>query len=392
MSYNLKNTNKNKNYENSPPGLEEIFVSLYKKIKQFIESKNMQYNKNKKNKYLILFFIFTLLIWVLSGFYTIKEAERGVVLRFGKFNRLVYPGLNWKFSFIEVVKPVNVESVKELSASGMMLTSDENMVNVEMNVQYKVLDPKNYLFSVFNADESLRQATDSALRGVIGKYNMDKVLTEGRTIVRSDTHKIIEDIICPYNMGIRILDVNFQAARPPEKVKASFDDAIAAQENEQQYIREAEAYSNEVQPKAKGRAQRILEESKAYMVTTISEAQGEVQRFNKILPEYELYPEIIKKRLYIDTMEKILSKNKKILVDKKSNFNIFFYTNLNNDEKKKASEKIDKDILYVNTGLNNFSKKSNKKLEKDYNYNKKIYNERNKNSFREKNIREIMEN
>jgi membrane protease subunit HflK len=168
---------------------------------------------------------------------------------------------------------------------------------------------------VTSADDSLRQATDSALRGVIGKYTMDRILTEGRTVIRSDTQRELEETIRPYNMGITLLDVNFQAARPPEEVKAAFDDAIAARENEQQYIREAEAYTNEVQPRANGQAQRILEEARAYKTQTILEAQGEVARFAKILPEYKAAPEITRERLYIETMEKVLSHTRKVLVN-----------------------------------------------------------------------------
>ncbi|MBJ3814071.1 FtsH protease activity modulator HflK [Shimwellia pseudoproteus] len=255
------------------------------------------------------------IIWAGSGFYTIKEAERGVVTRFGKFSHLVEPGLNWKPTFIDDVTAVNVESVRELAASGVMLTSDENVVRVEMNVQYRVTDPEKYLFSVTSADDSLRQATDSALRGVIGKYTMDKILTEGRTVVRSDTQRELEETIRPYKMGITLLDVNFQTARPPEEVKAAFDDAIAARENEQQYIREAEAYSNEVQPRANGQAQRILEEARAYKTQTVLEAQGEVARFAKLLPEYKAAPQITRERLYIETMEKVLSHTRKVLIN-----------------------------------------------------------------------------
>ncbi len=170
-----------------------------------------------------------------------------------------------------------------------------------------------------NADDSLSQATDSALRGVIGKYSMDRILTEGRTVVRNDTQRMLEETIRPYNMGITLLDVNFQAARPPEEVKASFDDAIAARENEQQYIREAEAYANEVQPRANGQAQRLLEDSKAYKDRTVLEAQGEVARFAKLLPEYKSAPQITRERLYIETMEKVLGHTRKVLVSDKGN-------------------------------------------------------------------------
>ncbi|CAQ86166.1 MULTISPECIES: FtsH protease activity modulator HflK [Photorhabdus] len=258
-------------------------------------------------------------IWAASGFYTIKETERGVVTRLGKLSHIVQPGLNWKPTFIDEVVPVNVESVRELAASGVMLTSDENVVRVEMNVQYRVTNPAAYLYSVTSPDNSLRQATDSAVRGVIGKYTMDKILTEGRTIVRSDTQRVLEETIRPYKMGITLLDVNFQAARPPEEVKASFDDAIAARENEQQYIREAEAYANEVQPRANGQAQRLIEDAKAYKARVVLEAQGEVASFAKMLPEYKAAPEITRERLYIESMEKVLSNTRKVVANENSN-------------------------------------------------------------------------
>ncbi len=314
--------------EQGPPDLDDIFRKLSKKLGGLGGGKGSGSGGNSTQgprpqmggRVVGIVAAAVVIIWAATGFYTIKEAERGVVTRFGKFSHLVEPGLNWKPTFIDDVTAVNVESVRELAASGVMLTSDENVVRVEMNVQYRVTDPERYLFSVTSADDSLRQATDSALRGVIGKYTMDRILTEGRTVIRSDTQRELEETIRPYNMGITLLDVNFQAARPPEEVKAAFDDAIAARENEQQYIREAEAYTNEVQPRANGQAQRILEEARAYKTQTILEAQGEVARFAKILPEYKAAPQITRERLYIETMEKVLSNTRKVLVnDKGSN-------------------------------------------------------------------------
>lgn len=317
------NNNKDRR-EQGPPDLGEIFQKLRRKLSEFGNgNRGTGTGAQGRNSYYIgLVVTAIVVIWTSSGFYTIKEAERGVVLRFGKFDHLVQPGLNWKPTFIDTVIAVDVESVRELAASGIMLTSDENVVRVEMNVQYHVIDPKRYLFSVTNTADSLRQATDSALRGVIGKYTMDRILTEGRTVVRNDTQRVLEETIQPYNMGITLLDVNFQAARPPEEVKAAFDDAIAARENEQQYIREAEAYANEVQPRANGQAQRILEDGRAYKARTILEAQGEVQRFAKVLPKYKASPEITCKRLYIDAMERVLSNTRKILINNKGNNNV----------------------------------------------------------------------
>ncbi|MBC8952185.1 FtsH protease activity modulator HflK [Xenorhabdus sp. PB62.4] len=258
-------------------------------------------------------------VWVVSGFYTIKETERGVVTRLGKFSHVVQPGLNWKMTFIDRVRAVNVESVRELATSGVMLTSDENVVRAEMNVQYRVTDPEAYLFNVTTPDNSLRQATDSAVRGVVGKYSMEKILTADRTIVRNDTQKVLEETIRPYKMGITLLDVNFQTARPPEEVKAAFDDVIAAREEEQKTIREADAYKNSVLPIAKGYAQRIIEDAKAYKVSVVLNAQGEVASFAKILPEYKAAPEITRERLYIETMERVLSQTRKVIANEKSN-------------------------------------------------------------------------
>lgn len=323
---------------------------LYSMKNIFIKTTSSSNQSKKTIHPCIIIICISFFVWCISGFYTIKEAERGVVTSFGRFSHLVEPGLNWRPVFINEVKSVNVESVRELATSGVMLTSDENVVRVEMNIQYKITNPADYLFSVICPDDSLRQATDSALRGVIGHSTMDRVLTEGRTLVRSDTQKEIEETIKPYNMGITILDVNFQTARPPEEVKAAFDDAISARENREQYIREAEAYSNEVQPKANGKAQRILEEARAYSSSIILKAQGEVARFSQILPEYRKSKKITLKRLYIESMERLFSKNKKIFIDTK-NHTIFFM----------SLDKFFPDIKSINKNFlknMNFSKKN----------------------------------
>ncbi|ORM66175.1 FtsH protease activity modulator HflK [Pantoea rodasii] len=309
--------------DQGPPDLDDIFRKLSKKLSGLGGGKqsdnNGQRGGGSGGKLVGIVAVAAVVIWAASGFYTIKEAERGVVTRFGKFSHLVEPGLNWKPTFIDQVRAVNVEAVRELAASGVMLTSDENVVRVEMNVQYRVTNPEQYLYAVTSADDSLRQATDSALRGVIGRSTMDRILTEGRTVVRSETQRELDETIRPYNMGITLLDVNFQAARPPEEVKASFDDAIAARENREQYVREAEAYSNEVQPRANGQAQRILEEARAYKERTVLEAQGEVARFALLLPEYKAAPQITKERLYIESMERVLSHTRKVLVNDRGN-------------------------------------------------------------------------
>ena len=269
--------------------------------------------------------VVAVVVWVVSGFYTISEAERGVVLRFGEYSHNVDPGLRWKPTFIDRVIPVDVESVRSLPASGFMLTQDENVVRVEMDVQYRVVDPEQYLFSVTNADESLSQATDSALRYVVGHTKMDDVLTTGREKVRQETWQVIDGIIEPYQMGLQIVDVNFLPARPPEEVKDAFDDAISAQEDEQRFIREAEAYAREVEPKARGQVKRLEQEAEGYKSQIVLKAKGEVARFNELLPQYQSAPELTRERIYLETMEELYQQANKVLVDMPAGNNSMIY-------------------------------------------------------------------
>ncbi len=256
-----------------------------------------------------------LAVYVFLGFYQVREAERGVVLRFGKMYEVVDPGLRWKFTGIDTVNVIDIEQVRALRSSGTMLTQDENMVLVEMDVQYRISDPFKYLYSLTNPDQTLLEATDSALRYVVGHTLMDDILTSGREMVRQNTRELLTSIIEPYNTGLSIVEVNFLPARAPDEVKAAFDDAIAAQEDEQRYKREAEAYANEVLPKAEGRVQRINQEAEAYRSQVVLKAQGEVARFEKVLPEYNAAPDITRTRMYLETMQEVLANSQKILLD-----------------------------------------------------------------------------
>lgn len=297
-----------------PPDLDDLFKNLSRRLGGLLGGGNRSGGEFSRVGLSVAVAV-GVVVWVVSGFYTIKEAERGVVLRFGEYSHIVEPGLRWKPTFIDKVIPVDVESVRSLPASGFMLTQDENVVRVEMDVQYRVVDPKAYLFSVTNADESLRQATDSALRYVVGHNSMDDILTTGRERVRSETREGLEQIIEPYQMGLQVVDVNFLPARPPEEVKDAFDDAIAAQEDEQRFIREAEAYAREVEPKARGQVKRLEQEAEGYKSQVVLKAKGEVARFNELLPQYLAAPELTRQRIYIETMEEIYQNANKVLVD-----------------------------------------------------------------------------
>ena len=317
----------NKNHggrEQGPPDLDEVFSKLSRKVGGVFGSKKGPTGSGSAVG-LGAVAVLAVAVWGFSGFYTVSEAEQGVVLRFGKFDQIVKPGLNWKPTFIDEVIPVNVQAIRSLRASGLMLTKDENVLKVEMDVQYCVDNAEKYLFSVTNADDSLRQATDSALRAVIGDSTMDQALTTGRQTIRANTQAAIDKIIAKYNMGIRVVDVNFQSARPPEAVKDAFDDAIAAREDEERYVREAEAYSNDILPKATGRAERLKNEAEGYSERVINGALGDVAQFDKLLPQYEAAKKVTRDRLYLDTMERVYSNTSKVLIDTKSGGNNVMY-------------------------------------------------------------------
>lgn len=262
----------------------------------------------------IIFLAVVLFFIVINNFYTVKEAEEAVVLRFGKFSHIEMPGLHWKIPLVDKVTKVDVQIVQSTKSVGSMLTEDENVVNVEMEVQYKISDPRNYLYNMVDPDTSLTQATDSALRYVIGHTKMDDVLTNGREQVRQSTEELLKSFISQYDMGISIVNVNFLPARAPDQVKAAFDDAIAAQEDEQRFKREAEAYRNEVVPKAEGQAKRILEEAEGYSRKVVAKAEGDVARFERVLPEYNAAPQITKRRIFLETMENVYGNSAKVII------------------------------------------------------------------------------
>jgi membrane protease subunit HflK len=313
--------------DQGPPDLDEVFNKLSQKLGGKFGGKGGKGSSIGGGGGALGFGVIAAIaiaIWFFAGFYTIGEAERGVVLRLGKYDRVVDPGLNWRPRFIDEYEAVNVQAIRSLRSSGLMLTKDENVVTVAMDVQYRVADPYKYLFRVTDADDSLRQATDSALRAVVGDALMDSILTSGRQQIRQSTQETLNEIIDSYDMGVVIVDVNFQSARPPEQVKDAFDDAIAAREDEERFEREAEAYRNDILPKATGRAERLKKEALGYSERVVNEALGQVAQFEKLLPEYQAAPEVTRNRLYLDTMEEVYSNTSKVLIDSESSGNLLY--------------------------------------------------------------------
>lgn len=324
MAWNEPGGNNNDPWKNKggrdqgPPDLDDVFKNLFGKFSKSGGGNGNGSGGSSSNLGgigLSLIIGIMIIVWVISGFYTIREAERGVVLRFGEYSKLVDPGLQWKPTFIDQVIPIDVQSIRDQSSAGSMLTQDENVVRVQMEMQYRVVDPKKFIFSVVNPEQSLSQALDSAIRYVVGHSQMDDVLTSGREVARQRVWEELQEIIGPYDMGVSIIDMNFKDARPPEEVKDAFDDAISAQEDEIRFIREAEAYAREIEPRARGQVNRMNEESTAYKQRVTLEAQGEVSRFEELLPQYEAAPEVTRQRIYLETMEELFSNTSKIMVD-----------------------------------------------------------------------------
>jgi membrane protease subunit HflK len=309
-----------------PPDLDDLLKDIGNKFGGIFGGKSSDGGSKNgaSNVGIAIALIVGILVYAFSGFYTIKEAEKGVVLRFGQYSGTVEPGLRWKWTFAERIIPVDMQTTRDLPASGFMLTKDENVVRVEMQIQYRVVDARNYIFSVTNADDSLSQSLDSALRFVIGDSKMDDILTSGREKVRQDVWKELDDIIAPYNLGLIVVDVNFKDARPPEEVKDAFDDAISAQEDEVRFLREAEAYARGIEPRARGRVKRMEQEAIAYKQQTVLDAEGEVAKFNKLLPEYLAAPEVTRQRMYLSTMESVYANTSKVMVDVEGGNNMMY--------------------------------------------------------------------
>ncbi|GGD76316.1 FtsH protease activity modulator HflK [Lacimicrobium alkaliphilum] len=328
MAWNEPGGNNNDPWKNrggrdqGPPDLDEVFKKFFDKLGFGGGKKPSGKGFGGIGAGLIAGIL--VVIWFISGFYTVKEAERGVVLRFGEFSHFVEPGLRWKPTFVDSVETVNVRSIRTMPSSGFMLTEDENVVRVDMEIQYRVIEPFKYTFAVDDPDGSLRHALDSAIRYVVGHSRMDDVLTRGREQTRQRVFEELTGIVTPYDMGIDVLEVNFKDARPPEEVKASFDDAIAAQEDEQRFIREAEAYAREIEPTARGRVNRMGQEAEAYKQQVILKARGEVARFEELLPQYAAAPQVTRQRLYLEALEEIYSKTSKVMVDTDGTGNMMY--------------------------------------------------------------------
>lgn len=255
-------------------------------------------------------------LWLASGFYVVDEREQAVVFQFGAYSRTTEAGLRWHLPFpVERVEKVNVTEIREAVDRSVMLTEDENIVEIDLRVQYRVLSARDYLFNVRNPDDSLRQATKSALREIVGQNTLDFALTEGRQATGDLTRENLQKILDSYNSGLFVTQVNTLDVRAPAQVQDAFLDAIKAREDLERLRNEAEAYANDRLPRARGEAARELERAAAYRDRVVARAEGDAARFTQLVQEYRRAPEITRERLYMDAMAEVLNNSSKVLVD-----------------------------------------------------------------------------
>ena len=261
---------------------------------------------------------------IYQSFYTVDEQERAVVLRFGEYNRTENPGLRFKVPLIDTVNKVRVTSIRTAESSGQMLTQDENLVTVDLQVQYRVGDAKAYVLNVRDSNQALAFATDSALRHEVGSSSLDDVLTEGRAELAVRVEQRLQSFLREYGTGLEIVRVNVESTQPPAPVQDAFREVQRAREDEQRLKEEAETYRNKIVPEARGQAQRMIEEANAYKQEVIERARGETARFNQLLAVYEQAPVVTRERMYIQALEQVLGNSSKIFVDTESSGNMMY--------------------------------------------------------------------
>jgi membrane protease subunit HflK len=286
---------------------------------------------------LIFIVLLVLAVWLASGFYIVDEGRRGVVLRLGKYLETTQPGPRWHIPYpIESAELVNVAGVRTVEVGyrgnpknkqpqeALMLTDDENIVDVQFAIQYTLKSPEDYLFNNRNPDDNVLQAAETAIREIVGKSKMDFVLNQGRSEVAARVKVLMQQILYRYKTGINVTTVNLQNVQAPEQVQSAFDDAVRAGQDRERFKNEGQAYANDVVPKARGVAARLIEEANGYRQSVINTAQGDASRFRQILSEYEKAPQVTRERMYLETVQQVLSATSKVIVDQKGGQNLLY--------------------------------------------------------------------
>lgn len=314
-----------------PPDLDEVFANVQKRLKKILGGDGGEPSSSGSDGGpgfggILMLLVVLAGIWVVwNSIHIIDESERGVVLRFGDYTRTLMPGFNLTLPApIESVRKVNVEQVRSIENRSRMLTGDENLIDLGYAVQYRVVEPEKFLFQVQEPERSLREATDSAIREVVGTNNMDFILEVGRGLIATSAGELLQQIVDRYDSGIEITQFNLQEVQPPNQVQDSFDDVVRAREDQIRFANQAQAYANQVVPEARGRAARIREEAQGYRESLIAKADGEADRFIAVYEEYARAPEVTRQRLYLQSLQNLYSTVPKVLLDVENGNNMLY--------------------------------------------------------------------
>jgi membrane protease subunit HflK len=314
-----------------PPDLDELFKNLRDKFGGLLGGggkgriPKVPTGSGNLGGVIGFFAVALLLVWGLTGIYIVDEGWRGVETRFGERTEVTQAGPHWHIPYpIEDVEQINVSDIRTARNKSKMLTSDENIVVMSIEIQYNVKNAQDFAFEVRDPDLTLQQTAETAIREVVGNNDMDLIITEGRAVVGSATKEIMQQILDNYRTGINVVTVNMDEAQPPEEVQDAFEDAIKAREDEQRIINEANAYRNDVVPKARGEGQGLLEQAEAYKTRVVKSAQGETSRFDQLLAEYKRAPEVTRERIYLDTIESVMFRSPKVMIDIPNGNNLMF--------------------------------------------------------------------
>ena len=319
--------------DQGPPDLDEVIRNLTKKFNKLFgggsggsSTGGSSSGGGFSSGLLGMMFLAVLAVWAFMGAYIVDEAERGVVLRFGQvLDDVVPPGLHWNPPLIDEVNIVNVSEINAKTyANGSMLTTDENIIDIAVTVQYIIDDPVNYVIAVQDPERSLDNAAESAIRHEVGSNLMDQILTTGRAALADAVEERLQDYMDAYQTGIRVSQVNVVDAQPPDAVQPAFDDVIRAREDEQRAQNQAQQYANQIIPEARGEAQRQIEQANAYKEEVIAKAEGDASRFDQLLLEYAKAPEVTRQRLYIESLQQVMTASSKIMVDVEGGNNMLY--------------------------------------------------------------------
>ena len=307
-----------------PPDIDEAINKFKEKLRGILGGSSGGSGVGFSKKNFFYGFILVAFMWAALGIYQVEQAERSVVLRLGEYMETKGPGLRWNPPIIDSWTVVDVVRVRPHRHDALMLTKDENIVDVTISVQYQITNPEKYVLDIRAPDDSLAQATESALRHVVGSSIMDDALTTGREEIAQLTKARLQEYLDRYQTGLQVVIVNIEDSSPPDQVQAAFDDVIKAREDEVRVRNEAETYANGLVPEARGQAQRMIQDAEAYKAQVVAEAQGEAKRFDLLLSEYQKAPDVTRNRLYLGALQNVMSNSTKVMIDVEGGNNILY--------------------------------------------------------------------